>query len=50
MALPQSRAVRKGPEMEIRKVGVIGCVFMGAGIVQVCAQSGYDVRVQEINE
>jgi len=29
---------------------VIGCGFMGAGIVQVCAQSGYQVTVQEVNE
>jgi 3-hydroxybutyryl-CoA dehydrogenase len=36
--------------MEIKKVGVVGCGFMGAGIVQVCAQSGYDVMVAEINE
>jgi 3-hydroxybutyryl-CoA dehydrogenase len=27
----------------IKKVGVIGGGFMGSGIVQVCAQSGYDV-------
>ena len=36
--------------MEIKKVGVVGCGFMGAGIVQVCAQSGYEVAVIEINE
>lgn len=36
--------------MEIKKVGVIGCGFMGAGIVQVCAQSGYEVMVAEISE
>lgn len=36
--------------MEINKVGVVGCGFMGAGIVQVCAQSGYEVTVTEINE
>jgi 3-hydroxybutyryl-CoA dehydrogenase len=36
--------------MEIRKVGVVGCGFMGAGIVQVCAQSGYEVMVVEISE
>jgi len=29
--------------MAIKKVGVIGGGFMGSGIVQVCAQSGYDV-------
>ncbi|MCJ7575370.1 MAG: 3-hydroxyacyl-CoA dehydrogenase family protein [Dehalococcoidia bacterium] len=36
--------------MGIKKVGVVGCGFMGAGIVQVCAQSGYEVVVVEINE
>lgn len=36
--------------MKIKKVGVIGCGFMGAGITQVCAQSGYQVTVQDINE
>jgi 3-hydroxybutyryl-CoA dehydrogenase len=35
--------------MEIRKVGVIGCGLMGSGITQVCAQSGYNVVVSEIN-
>jgi 3-hydroxybutyryl-CoA dehydrogenase len=29
--------------MAIEKVGVVGGGFMGSGIVQVCAQSGYDV-------
>jgi 3-hydroxybutyryl-CoA dehydrogenase len=29
--------------MEIRKVGVVGGGFMGSGIVQVCARSGYHV-------
>jgi 3-hydroxybutyryl-CoA dehydrogenase len=36
--------------MKIQKVGVVGCGTMGAGIVQVCAQSGYQVVVSEINE
>ena len=36
--------------MEIKKVGVIGCGQMGGGIVQTCAQAGYDVKVTEINE
>jgi len=35
--------------MEIKKVGVIGCGAMGGGITQVCAQSGYQVVVSEIN-
>jgi 3-hydroxybutyryl-CoA dehydrogenase len=29
--------------MGIKKVGVVGGGFMGSGIVQVCARSGYDV-------
>jgi 3-hydroxybutyryl-CoA dehydrogenase len=36
--------------MEIKKVGVLGCGLMGSGIAQVCAQSGYDTLVREINE
>ena len=36
--------------MEIRKVGVVGCGQMGGGIAQVCAQSGYDTVVSEIND
>ena len=36
--------------MEIGKIGVVGCGFMGSGIVQVCAQAGYDVVVVEISE
>ncbi len=36
--------------MKIRKVGVVGCGFMGAGIVQVCAQSGYEIMVTDISE
>jgi 3-hydroxybutyryl-CoA dehydrogenase len=35
--------------MEIKKVGVVGCGLMGNGIVQVCAQSGYQVVVSEVN-
>jgi 3-hydroxybutyryl-CoA dehydrogenase len=33
----------------IKKVGVVGCGTMGAGIAQVCAQSGYQVVVSEIS-
>ncbi len=36
--------------MEIKQVGVVGCGFMGSGITQVCAQSGYQVLVSEIND
>jgi 3-hydroxybutyryl-CoA dehydrogenase len=36
--------------MEIKKVGVIGCGQMGGGIVQTCAQAGFDVKVSEVNQ
>jgi 3-hydroxybutyryl-CoA dehydrogenase len=36
--------------MEIRKVGVVGCGQMGSGIAQVCAQSGYQVLISEIDK
>jgi 3-hydroxybutyryl-CoA dehydrogenase len=36
--------------MEIKKVGVVGCGLMGSGIAQVCAQSGYQVVVTEMND
>ena len=36
--------------MEIKKVGVVGCGVMGSGITQLCAQSGYQVVVSEIND
>jgi 3-hydroxybutyryl-CoA dehydrogenase len=36
--------------MDIKKVGVVGCGAMGAGIVQVSAQAGYQVIVSEIND
>jgi 3-hydroxybutyryl-CoA dehydrogenase len=35
--------------MELRKVGVVGCGLMGAGITQVSAQSGYDTTVVEVS-
>ncbi len=36
--------------MQIKRVGVVGAGIMGAGIVQVCAQSGRQVVVSEIND
>jgi 3-hydroxybutyryl-CoA dehydrogenase len=36
--------------MAINNVAVLGCGLMGAGIAQVCAQSGRDVTVIEVSE
>ena len=36
--------------MQIRTVGVLGCGLMGAGIAQVCAQSGYTTIVREVED
>jgi 3-hydroxybutyryl-CoA dehydrogenase len=36
--------------VEIRKVGVVGCGLMGAGIAEVCARAGYSTVVSEINQ
>lgn len=35
---------------DIKTIGVVGCGTMGNGIVQVCAQAGYNVIVREVNE
>jgi 3-hydroxybutyryl-CoA dehydrogenase len=36
--------------MEIKKVGVLGCGLMGAGIAQTAASAGFDTTVREISE
>jgi 3-hydroxybutyryl-CoA dehydrogenase len=36
--------------MTIKTVGVVGCGLMGAGIAQVCAQTGYKTVAREVNE
>ncbi len=36
--------------MAIKTVGVLGCGLMGAGIAQVCAQSGYRTIVREVDD
>ena len=36
--------------MNIKKVGVVGCGLMGAGIAQVAAQAGYDTIVRELKK
>ena len=34
--------------MAIKKVGVVGCGLMGAGIAQVCAAAGFETTVREV--
>ncbi len=36
--------------MDIKRVGVVGCGLMGSGIAEVCARSGYEVLVREVND
>jgi enoyl-CoA hydratase/3-hydroxyacyl-CoA dehydrogenase len=36
--------------MEIKKVGVVGCGLMGAGIAQTAAQAGYTTIVRELDK
>ncbi|HET6854558.1 MAG TPA: 3-hydroxyacyl-CoA dehydrogenase family protein [Pyrinomonadaceae bacterium] len=36
--------------MEIRKVGVLGCGLMGAGIAQVAASAGFETIVKEVSD
>jgi 3-hydroxybutyryl-CoA dehydrogenase len=36
--------------LEIRKIGVIGAGQMGKGIAQICALSGFDVSLNDVNE
>jgi 3-hydroxybutyryl-CoA dehydrogenase len=41
--------MREVVAMEIKKVGVLGCGLMGAGIAQVAAQAGYSTVVLEVS-
>ena len=36
--------------MDIKKVGVVGCGLMGAGIAEVCARAGYETVVREVSD
>ncbi|MGA7293749.1 MAG: 3-hydroxyacyl-CoA dehydrogenase family protein [Terriglobales bacterium] len=36
--------------MDIKKVAVLGCGLMGSGIAQVCATTGFDVTVLEVDQ
>jgi 3-hydroxybutyryl-CoA dehydrogenase len=36
--------------MEIKKVGVLGCGLMGAGIAQTAASTGFETTVREVSE
>jgi len=36
--------------MKIKKVGVLGCGLMGAGIAEICARKGYETVVRELSE
>jgi len=42
--------INKGIQMEITKVGVLGCGLMGSGIAQVAATAGFEVTVLEIEQ
>src|ERR1700681_1834748 len=36
--------------MEIKKVGVLGCGLMGAGIAQIAASAGFETIVREVSD
>jgi 3-hydroxybutyryl-CoA dehydrogenase len=40
----------RGTDMKIRKVGVLGCGLMGAGIAEVAARAGFETLVREVSE
>jgi 3-hydroxybutyryl-CoA dehydrogenase len=36
--------------MEFKRIGVVGCGLMGAGIAEVCARAGYETIVREVDD
>jgi 3-hydroxybutyryl-CoA dehydrogenase len=44
------RGSRQEIDMEIKKVGVLGCGLMGSGIAQVAATAGFEVTVLEVEQ
>ncbi len=46
----KNEIIRGNERMEIKKVMVIGAGQMGGGIAQVCAQAGFDVKLNDIKE
>jgi 3-hydroxybutyryl-CoA dehydrogenase len=36
--------------VKIKKIGVLGCGLMGAGIAEVCSRAGYETVVREVTE
>ncbi|OLC30759.1 MAG: 3-hydroxybutyryl-CoA dehydrogenase, partial [Armatimonadetes bacterium 13_1_40CM_64_14] len=44
------KTMGEGAGVEIKRVGVVGCGLMGAGISEACARTGYTVIVREVTE
>ena len=51
-AVKRALAAPNGPSWSanMKKVGVVGCGLMGAGIVEVCLKTGHPTVVREINQ
>jgi 3-hydroxybutyryl-CoA dehydrogenase len=41
---------KREKDMEIRRVGVVGCGLMGSGIAQIAATAGYETLVREVSQ